>query len=143
MLITSLYFLCHRLAHFITLDSINNVSFIIFFSFQYLSYFSFQAFFTHSHIVLAYNTNQVTVVHLQKPNTRQQGPEKISNMEPKIFHAIIPGTAERKLARRISVNTSHDMFVIWTKSSQNEVFPWRPTIRDQDRANIHVFKLKG
>ncbi|XP_058975877.1 WD repeat-containing and planar cell polarity effector protein fritz-like [Musca domestica] len=101
------------------------------------------AFFTHSHIVLAYNTNQVTVVHLQKPNTRQQGPEKISNMEPKIFHAIIPGTAERKLARRISVNTSHDMFVIWTKSSQNEVFPWRPTIRDQDRANIHVFKLKG
>ncbi|XP_061402322.1 WD repeat-containing and planar cell polarity effector protein fritz [Musca vetustissima] len=101
------------------------------------------AFFTHSHIVLAYNTNQVTVIHLQKPNTRTQGPEKISNMEPKIFHAIIPGTAERKLARRISVNTSHNMFVIWTKSSQNEVFPWRPTIRDQDRANIHVFKLKG
>ncbi|XP_073825532.1 WD repeat-containing and planar cell polarity effector protein fritz [Musca autumnalis] len=101
------------------------------------------AFFTHSHIVVAYNTNQVTVIHLQKPNTRTQGPEKISNMEPKIFHAIIPGHAERKLARRISVNTNNDMFVIWTKSSQNEVFPWRPTIRDQDRANIHVFKLKG
>lgn len=103
----------------------------------------FLAFFTPSHIVLAYNTNQATVVHLQKPNTRTQGPEKISNMEPKIFHAIIPGTAERKLPRRISVNSTGDMFVIWTKSSQNEVFPWRPTIRDQDRANIHVFKLKG
>ncbi|KAM7354409.1 WD repeat-containing and planar cell polarity effector protein fritz isoform 2-T2 [Cochliomyia hominivorax] len=101
------------------------------------------AFFTRSHIVLAYNTNQVTVVHLQKPNSRSQGPEKISHMEPKIFHAIIPGAAERRLARRLSVNPAFDMFVIWTKSSQNEVFPWRPTMRDQDRANIHVFKLKG
>ncbi|TMW49356.1 hypothetical protein DOY81_005574 [Sarcophaga bullata] len=101
------------------------------------------AFFTRTHIVLAYNTNQVTVVHLQKPNTRLQGPEKISHMEPKIFHAIIPGVAERKIARRLSVNAAYDMFVIWTKSSQNEVFPWRPTMRDQDRANIHVFKLKG
>ncbi|XP_013104530.2 WD repeat-containing and planar cell polarity effector protein fritz isoform X2 [Stomoxys calcitrans] len=101
------------------------------------------AFFTHSHIVLAYNTNQVTVVHLQKPNSRAQGPEKISNMDPKIFHAIIPGTAERRLPRRITVNSTNDMFVVWTKSSQNEVFPWRPTIRDQDRANIHVFKLNG
>uniref|UniRef100_A0A1A9ZIU3 WD repeat-containing and planar cell polarity effector protein fritz n=1 Tax=Glossina pallidipes TaxID=7398 RepID=A0A1A9ZIU3_GLOPL len=101
------------------------------------------AFFSRSHIVLAYNTNQITVVHLQKPNIRPQGPEKISNMEPKIFHALIPGVAERKLPRNLSVNNNADMFLIWTKSSQNEVFPWRPTIRDQDRANIHVFKLKG
>lgn len=83
------------------------------------------------------------MVHLQKPNIRPQGPEKISNMEPKIFHALIPGVAERKLPRNLSVNNNADMFLIWTKSSQNEVFPWRPTIRDQDRANIHVFKLKG
>lgn len=64
-------------------------------------------------------------------------------MEPKIFHAIIPGTPERKQARHLSVNGSGEMFVIWTNSSHNEVFPWRPTMRDQDRANIHVFKLKG
>ncbi|XP_053961395.1 WD repeat-containing and planar cell polarity effector protein fritz [Anastrepha ludens] len=101
------------------------------------------AFFTRSHIVLAYNTNQLTVVHLQKPNTRQQGPEKINNMDPRIFHVIIPGPSERKLSRHLTVNSSADLFVIWTKSSQNEVYPWRPTIRDQDRANIHVFKLKG
>lgn len=101
------------------------------------------AFFTRSHIVLAYNTNQLTVVHLQKPNTRLQGPEKICNMDPRIFHVIIPGPSERKLSRHLIVNSSADLFVIWTKSSQNEVYPWRPTIRDQDRANIHVFKLKG
>lgn len=110
---------------------------------MFVSVYTLSAFFTRTHIVLAYNTNQVTVVHLQKPNTRSQGPEKISHMDPKIFHAIIPGAAERKIARRLSVNTGNDMFLIWTKSSQNEVFPWRPTMRDQDRANIHVFKLKG
>ncbi|KAH8409427.1 hypothetical protein KR222_003795 [Zaprionus bogoriensis] len=102
------------------------------------------AFFTRSHIVLAYNTNQLTVVHLQRPNARPLGPEKIANMEPRIFHVIIPGAAsERKLARHLTVNASYDLFVVWTQSSQNEVYPWRPTIRDQDRANIHIFKIKG
>ncbi|XP_023170747.2 WD repeat-containing and planar cell polarity effector protein fritz [Drosophila hydei] len=102
------------------------------------------AFFTRSHIVLAYNTNQLTVVHLQRPNARPLGPEKIANMEPRIFHVIIPGLAsERKLARHLTVNSSRDLFVVWTQSSQNEVYPWRPTIRDQDRANIHIFKLKA
>ncbi|EDW75937.1 uncharacterized protein Dwil_GK14937 [Drosophila willistoni] len=101
------------------------------------------AFFTRSHIVLAYNTNQLTVVHLQRPNARSQGPEKIANMDPRIFHVIIPGATERKLARHLTVNGSYDLFVVWTQSSQNEVYPWRPTVRDQDRANIHVFKIKG
>nr|NP_001259880.1 fritz, isoform D [Drosophila melanogaster]AGB92417.1 fritz, isoform D [Drosophila melanogaster] len=101
------------------------------------------AFFTRSHIVLAYNTNQLTVVHLQRPNARSQGPEKIANMDPRIFHVIIPGATERKLSRHLTVNASFDLFVVWTQSSQNEVYPWRPTIRDQDRANIHVFKIKG
>ncbi|EDW87274.1 WD repeat-containing and planar cell polarity effector protein fritz [Drosophila yakuba] len=101
------------------------------------------AFFTRSHIVLAYNTNQLTVVHLQRPNARSQGPEKIANMDPRIFHVIIPGATERKLSRHLTVNGSFDLFVVWTQSSQNEVYPWRPTVRDQDRANIHVFKIKG
>lgn len=101
------------------------------------------AIFTPQHIVLAYNTNQVTVVHLQKPNTQPAVPEKIVNMDPKIFHVLIPGTAERKLPRRLAVNANCDLIAIWTKSSQNEVFPWRPTVRDQDRANIHVLKLKN
>lgn len=91
---------------------------------------------------MAYNTNQITLVYLQKPNVRKIGPEKISNMDPKIFHILIPGSSERKLARHIIVNDSYDLIIIWTKSSQSEIYPWRPTIRDQDRANIHIFKLR-
>lgn len=99
---------------------------------------------TKMHIVIAYNENQITFVYLQKPSTRRSAPENISRMEPKIFHIIIGGpssTQGRRLTRHISCNASFDMIAIWTKSSQNEVYPWRPTVRDKDRANIHIYKL--
>lgn len=103
----------------------------------------FVAIFSRRHILLAYNTNQITVVYLQNPNTKSNRPEKISNMEPKIVHVLIPGpTSERKLERKLVMNMASDMVIVWTKFSQNEVFPWRPTIRDLDRANILLFKLK-
>lgn len=110
---------------------------------------------TKQHIVIAYNQNQITFVYLQKPSLKQQQqqhhrpsaavlPEKISRMEPKIFHIIIGGpssTQGRRLSRRIACNSSFDLIAVWTRSSQNEVYPWRPTVRDQDRANVHVYKL--
>lgn len=100
---------------------------------------------TRQHIVLAYNQNQITFVYLQKAySSSSSAPEKISRLDPKIFHIIIGGpssTQGRRLARKIACNSSFDLIAIWTKSSQNEVYPWRPTVRDQDRANIHVYKL--
>lgn len=101
---------------------------------------------TKMHIIIAYNENQITFVYLQKPSARRSlAPEKISRMEPRIFHIIIGGPSGamqgRRLTRHISCNTSFDLIAIWTKSSQNEVYPWRPTVRDQDRANIHIYKL--
>lgn len=93
------------------------------------------------HIIISYTENQITFVYLQKPTVKRSAPEKIARMDPKIFNIIVGGPQERKLPRYLSCNNSYDLLVIWTKSSQNEVFPWRPTVRDQDRANIHVFKF--
>lgn len=101
---------------------------------------------TKQHIVIAYNQNQITFVYLQKPSLRRSVPEKVSRMDPKIFHIIIGGpsaTQGRRLSRRIACNSSFDLIAIWTKSSQNEVYPWRPTVRDQDRANVNVYKLSS
>ncbi|XP_055386083.1 WD repeat-containing and planar cell polarity effector protein fritz isoform X2 [Condylostylus longicornis] len=100
------------------------------------------AIFSRQNILLAYNTNQVTVVHLQKPTMKRSSPEKISNMDPKIYHVLIPGSPDKKLSRNLVVNRSFDLIIVWTKSSQNELFPWKPTYQDQDRANMHVFKLR-
>lgn len=45
------------------------------------------------------------------------------------------------MCRNLVSNSSCDLLIIWTKSSQNEVYPWRPTVKDQDRANLHVYKI--
>lgn len=96
---------------------------------------------TRMHIVIAYNENQLTFVYLQKPSLKRSAPEKISRMDPKIFNIIINGPQTRKIARQLACNNSYDLLVVWTKSSQNEVYPWRPTVRDQDRANVHIYKF--
>lgn len=96
---------------------------------------------TRMHIILSYDENQLTFVYLQKPTMKRNAPEKISRMDPKIFNIIISGPQTRKIPRYLACNNSYDLIVVWTKSSQNEVYPWRPTVRDQDRANVHIYKL--
>lgn len=93
------------------------------------------------HILISYNENQITFVYLQKPNLqRRANPDKIQNMDPKIFHFVIGGT-QRKLPRNLACNISCDLLAVWTKGSQAEVYPWRPSNKDQERANLHVYKL--
>lgn len=96
---------------------------------------------TRMHILISYTQNQITIVYLQKPNLKPNVPEKISRMEPKMYNLIINGPQNRKIPRHVICNNSFDLIGIWTKSSQNEVYPWRPTFKDQDRANLHIYKL--
>ncbi|XP_058060180.1 WD repeat-containing and planar cell polarity effector protein fritz [Anopheles bellator] len=100
---------------------------------------------TQNHILVAYHENQITFVQLQKPTTRKNHPEKISLMEPKICNVLLSGASStsRKVPKRLVCSSSLNLVIVWTKSSQNEVYPWRPTIKDQDRANLHVYKLAG
>lgn len=96
---------------------------------------------SRTHIIISYDINQLTFVYLQKPRLKKTAPEKINKLDPKIFNIIINGSYRKKISRHLAINISHDMLAVWTKSSQNEVYPWRPTVRDQDRANIHIYKM--
>ncbi|XP_035900049.1 WD repeat-containing and planar cell polarity effector protein fritz [Anopheles stephensi] len=100
---------------------------------------------TQNHILVAYNENQITFVQLQKPTARKNNLEKISLMDPKIYNVLLSGTGSttRKVPKRLVCSSSLNLVIVWTKSSQNEVYPWRPTVKDQDRANLHVYKLNG
>ncbi|XP_055608329.1 WD repeat-containing and planar cell polarity effector protein fritz [Uranotaenia lowii] len=98
---------------------------------------------TQTHILISYHENQITFVHLQKPTARKNNLEKISLMEPKIYNVIIGGPTTRKIPKHLVCSSSQEFVIVWTKSSQNEVYPWRPTVKDQDRANLHVYKLNG
>jgi hypothetical protein len=66
--------------------------------------------------------------------------QKISAADPKIFNIIIGGQ-KKNINRNLKVNLSGDLVLIWTKSSKNEFFPWRPSVNDQERANLHIYKL--
>ncbi|XP_040157925.1 WD repeat-containing and planar cell polarity effector protein fritz isoform X2 [Anopheles arabiensis] len=100
---------------------------------------------TQHHILVAYTENQITFVQLQKPTARKNNLEKISLMDPKICNVLLSGTGSttRKVPKRLVCSSSLNLVIVWTKSSQNEVYPWRPTVKDQDRANLHVYKLNG
>lgn len=120
---------------------INRMAFDKFFLGKLVSESVINVVMTRMHILISYDINQLTYVYLQKPNLKKNAPEKISRMDPKIFNMIISGTQTKKIARHLACNSSCDLLAVWTKSSQNEVYPWRPTVRDQDRANIHIYKL--
>lgn len=98
---------------------------------------------TRMHILISYDVNQVTFVYLQKPslNFCKNAFKKIRSLDPKIFNYIISGSHSKKISRHLTCNNCYDLLAVWTKSSQNEVYPWRPTFRDQDRANIHIYRL--
>lgn len=95
---------------------------------------------TRMHILISYDVNQITFVYLQKPSLKKQF-KKIRKQDPKIFNYIISGSHSKKISRHLTCNNCYDLLAVWTKSSQNEVYPWRPTFRDQDRANIHIYRL--
>lgn len=93
---------------------------------------------TRQHIIISYDENIITFVYLQKPSMNKTL-QKIYAADPKIFNVVVsPNTS--KIKRNIAISPNNDTLVLWTKSSQNEFFPWRPS-KDQDRANIHVYSL--
>lgn len=98
---------------------------------------------TQTHVLVSYNENQITFVHLQKPTPKRNNLEKIALMDPRIYNVIIGGPTTRKIPKHLVCSHAQDLVIVWTKSSQNEVYPWRPTVKDADRANLHVYKLNG
>jgi tetratricopeptide (TPR) repeat protein len=95
---------------------------------------------TPQHMLISYNENQITFVHLQR-TTGARGVRKIASADPKIFNIIV-GSHGKKANRNMVVNIGGNLVLIWTKSSQNEFYPWRPqAIDDQERANLHIYRL--
>ena len=94
---------------------------------------------TRQHILLSYNENQIPFVHFQKPSERNNV-QKIAAGDTKIFNIIVDEQT-KKINRNLVINHSNDLVLIWTKSSQNEFFPWRPTVKDEKRAKLNIYKL--
>ncbi|XP_014483964.1 PREDICTED: WD repeat-containing and planar cell polarity effector protein fritz isoform X2 [Dinoponera quadriceps] len=96
---------------------------------------------TKSHIVCTYNDNEVTVVYLTKPKNHVF--DNINKLEPKLITTDVFVPNGRKLDKKVQVNKSEDLILIWWKSTMNEVYPWSPAMREYHRANMHLFRLTG
>lgn len=96
---------------------------------------------TKNHLVIAYNDSQVTLVNFTK--SQRNFLDKISRVEPKINSFELCGPTSRRLDKKIQTNRSGDLILIWWKSAMNEIYPWSPTIKEHDRANVQIYRLNG
>ncbi|KAL6439873.1 hypothetical protein ACFW04_004118 [Cataglyphis niger] len=96
---------------------------------------------TKNHLVCIYNDNLVTLVYFTKAKTHVF--DKINKLEPKLITTDLFVPNGRRLDKKIQVNKSADLILIWRKSTMNEVFPWSPAMKQYHRANMHLFRLTG
>lgn len=43
--------------------------------------------------------------------------------------------------KTILVFHDFEQLLIWWRCSRDEVYPWSPQVKDQDRANVHVYSI--
>ncbi|KDR08346.1 WD repeat-containing and planar cell polarity effector protein fritz [Zootermopsis nevadensis] len=98
--------------------------------------------FTKTHLMCSYNDNQITLIYFTKPVIKYM-PEKLSRLEPKLQVLELAGPSGRRLERKLSCNVPGDMVLIWWRCTRDEVYPWSPLVKDQDRANVHVYGING
>lgn len=96
---------------------------------------------TKSHLVCTYNDNLVTLVYFTKSKTHIF--DKITKLEPKLITTDLFIPNGRRLDKKIQVNKSANLILIWRKSTMNEVYPWSPAMKQYHRANMHLFQLTG
>ncbi|XP_071454800.1 WD repeat-containing and planar cell polarity effector protein fritz homolog [Hetaerina americana] len=98
---------------------------------------------TDTHIVCSYNDNQITFIYLTKQKSKYSPTEKLSRMEPKLQVLELSGPSGRRLERKLSCNSAGDMVLVWWRCMRDEVYPWSPLVKDQDRANVHIYGISG
>ncbi|XP_008214857.1 WD repeat-containing and planar cell polarity effector protein fritz isoform X1 [Nasonia vitripennis] len=96
---------------------------------------------TKNYLICTYNDTQVTLVSFFKP--KRNIFDKISRLDPKLSTFDICGPSGRRLEKKIQHNKTEDLILIWWKSTMNEVYPWSPTVKEHDRANVHLYRLTG
>lgn len=93
-------------------------------------------------LLCSFSDHKLGIIHLGRSFDRTLN--KWSFLEPKIgLFDFSNSIINRKNERKITFNVPGTMVAIWSKSSLNEVYPWNPLVKDQHRANIHVYKIIG
>ncbi|XP_043206882.1 WD repeat-containing and planar cell polarity effector protein fritz homolog [Amphibalanus amphitrite] len=101
---------------------------------------------TDQHLLLTHPENRVTLVTLSRPVVWPQW-GRLAALEPRTAVWELPGPSTRRTERRLSLppaaggGQSAPVVAVWWSASVGEIQPWTPSGRDQDRANVLVYRL--
>ena len=91
---------------------------------------------TSGHILVTYLEPRLTIVTL----TRQA--DQLVNSEARIQHLDLHCPPGRRLDRRLVVSSDAGQCLVWWPADGQEVYPWSPQLKEEDRANMAVISLK-
>ncbi|XP_014286918.1 WD repeat-containing and planar cell polarity effector protein fritz homolog [Halyomorpha halys] len=94
---------------------------------------------TYNQVVCTYTDNQVNLINFSKPLINYEYEKKWNIADPKIQSVELRGPAGRRVDKRISFNVDNSLMLIWWKCSNDEVYPWTPSVKDEERANIQIY----
>jgi len=108
--------------------------------------------FTELYLILVSYTKQILlcsfldhklgIIHFGRSFDRTLN--KWSILEPKIgLFYFNNSSVNRKIERKITFNLLATMVATWSKSSLNDAYPWNPLVKDEHRANVHIYKIIG
>uniref|UniRef100_A0A2S2PZL8 WD repeat-containing and planar cell polarity effector protein fritz n=1 Tax=Sipha flava TaxID=143950 RepID=A0A2S2PZL8_9HEMI len=93
-------------------------------------------------LLCSFSDNKLGIIHFGRSFDRTLNKWSLLEPKPGLFD-FNNSAINRKNERKITFNVSATMVATWSKSSLNEVYPWNPLVKDEHRANIHVYKIIG
>jgi len=98
--------------------------------------------FTSKCIVVAYLESRVSVVTFGR-TVEFVKCDTLVQWEPKIHTLDLYSPPGRRLDRKIVLSSDCQQLLIWWPIGSQEVFPWSPQLKEEDRANLILFSLKA
>ena len=94
-------------------------------------------------LIVTYLESRVTIVSFGKDVDLETTDVSLSQCDPKITVIDMLGPPGKRLNRSILLSKDSSLVAFWWPISGQEVFPWTPQMKEEDRANVMLYSLKN
>ena len=92
--------------------------------------------------VVSYLESKLTVITFGRP-VNFLSCESLVSCEPKVHQVELHCPPGRRLDRKIVLHPESQQCLIWWNTGGQEVFPWSPELKEEDRANLALLTVRG
>ena len=97
--------------------------------------------FTSRVIVVTYLDSKLTLISFGR-EVNFVSCESLVSCDPKLHHVELHCPPGRRLDRRIVLDSESQQVLVWWNTGGQEVFPWSPELREEDRANLALLTVR-